>query len=60
MTIAQTDEPASRRPLRLWPGVLAAVLLLARFVAPFVVPIPGNVAVIGGLAGGFAVIVWWL
>ena len=39
MTIAQTAEPTSQKPLRLWPGVLAAVLVvLCRFVVPFVAP----------------------
>lgn len=28
MTIAQTNELTPRKPLRLWPGVVAAVLLL--------------------------------
>ena len=28
MTIAQTDEPTLQKPLRLWPGVVVAVLLL--------------------------------
>ncbi len=34
MPIAHTDEPTLRKPLRLWPGVLAVVLLwLAAVVA---------------------------
>ena len=60
MTIAQTDEP-KQRPLRLWPGVVAAVLLLlVRFVAP--IAVPGNMMfwVLGGLVGALAVGVWWL
>ncbi len=39
MTTAQTDQPATQKPLRLWPGVLAVVLQwLARFVLPVVIP----------------------
>jgi outer membrane protein assembly factor BamB len=50
-----------RKPLRLWPGVVAAVLLcVIRYVAPFVVPGAGLYAVLGGVACGLAVIVWWL
>ena len=60
MAIAPTDETSPRKPLRLWPGVLAAVLLLlVRFVAPAVEPETMIVAVIGGLAGGLAIVVWW-
>ena len=60
MTIAQTDEPTPQKPLRLWPGVLAAVLLLlVRFVVPIVVPEALMVGVIGGLVCGLAILVWW-
>ncbi|MFL6199079.1 MAG: PQQ-binding-like beta-propeller repeat protein [Thermoanaerobaculia bacterium] len=60
MTIAQTDASTPRKPLRLWPGVLAAVLLLLiRYVAPAVNPETMIFAVIGGLAGGLVIVVWW-
>jgi hypothetical protein len=52
MAIAQTDVPAPRKPLRLWPGVLAAVLLvLAWYVVPVVVPEAMVFGMIGGLVG---------
>ena len=61
MTTAHSNEPTPRKPLRLWPGVLAAALiLLVRFVAPLVVPDGGVIGMLGGLAGGLAVVVWWL
>jgi len=68
MTMNQTDEPTSRKPLRLWPGVTAALLLiLVRFVLPVAAPqaqlfgVDAQlVAVIGGLVGGVAVVAWWL
>ncbi len=57
----KTDEPTPRKPLRLWPGVVAAVLLVvARFVVPIVVPEAVMFAVIGALVGGLAIAVWWL
>ena len=60
MTIAQTDKPTPQKPLRLWPGVVAVVLQwLIRFGVPIVVPESGGAAILGGLAGGLAVIVWW-
>jgi outer membrane protein assembly factor BamB len=60
MTLTQKDE-RNRVPLRLWPGVAAVVLQwLIRFGVPAVVPETLAVAVIGGLAGGLAVLVWWV
>ena len=47
MTITQTDEPTSQKPLRLWPGVVAVVL---QWLLWYVVPI--GVTVSGGDSGG--------
>ena len=61
MTLAQTPEPISRKPLRLWPGVVLVILQwLIRFVVPVVKPDAMPYAVMGGLAFGLAVLVWWL
>ncbi len=61
MTTAQTDLPTPRKPLRLWPGVLAAVLLiLLRYVVPTVVPEGFVFGLIGGVACVLAIVVWWL
>ncbi len=61
MPIAQTDEPTLQKPLRLWPGVVAVMLQwLGWFVVPIVVPEAMTFGVLGGLAGGLAVILWWL
>ncbi len=62
MTIGQTDEPTPRKPLRLWPGVVAVVLQwLARFGVKAVVPgFKGfSLGAQGGLIGALAVAVWW-
>jgi outer membrane protein assembly factor BamB len=55
-----TGEPTPRKPLRLWPGVVAAVLCLVRYVVPIVVPDALLFAMIGGAIGVLAIVVWWL
>jgi outer membrane protein assembly factor BamB len=61
MTNAQIDSSTSQKPLRLWPGVVAgALLLLAMFVVPLVVPGGFGIAVVAGLIGSLVVLVWWL
>jgi outer membrane protein assembly factor BamB len=56
-----TVEPPGRKPLRLWPGVAAAVLLgLVRFVVPIVLPDAKMVAVLGGVVGGLFIVLWWV
>jgi outer membrane protein assembly factor BamB len=61
MTIAQTDALDARKPLRLWPGVAAAVLfLLVRFAVPLVMPEAAMLGVIGGIVTALAIVVWWV
>ncbi len=61
MSTAQTESRVPRKPLRLWPGVVAAVLLVSTWlVLPLVVAGTGGTAVLGGVAGGLAVLLWWL
>jgi outer membrane protein assembly factor BamB len=61
MGIAQTDKLTPQKPLRLWPGVVAVVLQwLAWLVVPLVAPEAALFGMLGGLAGGLAVLVWWL
>jgi outer membrane protein assembly factor BamB len=51
--------PASE-PLRLWPGVVIVILQwLVRFGLPVVAPEAMPYGVLGGLAGGLAIVVWW-
>jgi outer membrane protein assembly factor BamB len=58
-----SQEPANqptRRPLRLWPGVLlAASLVLFRLVVFIVAPGAPPVVFLGGLAVGLAIVLWW-
>ena len=59
--MTQINEPASRKPLRLWPGVTFVVLQwLLWFVVPVVAPEAGLVGMLGGIAGGLAIVLWWL
>src|SRR6185436_12918769 len=61
--MTETDQPASRKPLRLWPGVAAvAALCLLRFGVPAVSSgdIAGYIALSGELFGVLAVVGWWL
>ncbi|MEX1128854.1 MAG: PQQ-binding-like beta-propeller repeat protein [Vicinamibacterales bacterium] len=68
MITPQTAVTAPRKPLRLWPGVTVAVLLvLIRFVLPVVAPQAEFfgldaplLSMIGGLAGAGLILVWWL
>ncbi len=61
MTITQTDTPSSQKPLRLWPGVVIAVLLLlSMFVLPVIVPKALIFGMLGGLVGALAILVWWV
>ena len=62
MANAQTDEPTRQKPLRLWPGVVAAVLLALIWIGvPIVAPESeaGLIAVLGGFVGTLAIVVWW-
>ena len=61
MTLASTHDSAPRKPLRLWPGVTAVVLQwLGWLVFPIVAPDGGTLALLGALACGAVVFVWWL
>src|SRR5437867_11926171 len=61
MTTSQSAEPAPRKPLRLWPGVTVALLvLLVRFALPIVIPDAATLAIIGGVVGALLIAVWWL
>ena len=56
-----SESSTERRPLRLWPGVLIVALQwLIRFVVPIVAPDTLMYAVLAGLVGGVAVVIWWL
>ena len=61
MTPDPIGHPTARKPIRLWPGVVIVILLcLIRFVVPAVVPGAHVLGMLGGLAGGVLVILWWV
>lgn len=50
-----------RSPLRLWPGVAAAVLfLLSRFVVPVLMPEADAIAMLGSVIATVLILVWWV
>jgi len=57
----QTKEQTLHKPLRLWPGVVAAALLcVLRYIVPFVVPDGSLIGLIGALVCAVAILIWWL
>ena len=61
MSEIQSTPPLARTPIRLWPGVIAGVLLaLVRFVVPFVIPEGGILGMLGALVCALLILVWWL
>lgn len=60
MTTSQTDLPPSPQALRVWPGVVAVLVLCLLWLVPFVFNDAVMVAMMGGLACGLVVLVWWL
>jgi outer membrane protein assembly factor BamB len=59
--MSTTDSPTSRQPLRLWPGVAAAVLLcVLRYLIPAVLPRAFLFGVMAAVVCVLAIVVWWL
>jgi outer membrane protein assembly factor BamB len=50
-----------RKPLRLWPGVVIAILgLAARFAVPLVAPDDILITVLAGPVAALAIVLWWV
>jgi outer membrane protein assembly factor BamB len=61
MPMSPTDSSTPRKPLRLWPGVAAAVLLcVLRYVLPVVVPRAFLFGVMAAFVCVLAIVVWWV
>src|SRR3954451_6411154 len=64
----QNVVPSPRKPLRLWPGVaFAIVLVLGRYVTPPIAPdaeifsLPlGLIALFAGMLSAVGIVVWWV
>ena len=60
-TDARIDNPTTRKPLRLWPGlVLVVLLLLSMFVVPAVAPEAMIYGMLGGAVSALGILVWWV
>jgi hypothetical protein len=56
-----TQDSSVRKPLRLWPGVAAAaVLVVLRFIVPAVLPDGSSIGMLGAMAAGLLILLWWL
>lgn len=56
-----SDRAAAVKPVRLWPGVvLAILLLLAVLGAPMVLPEGALIGMLGGMAAAIAIVLWWV
>ena len=60
-TSPTTPTPPAGGPLRLWPGIAAALLVvLLRFVVPVFSSDAMGVGLIGAAAGALVIVLWWL
>src|ERR1700752_326769 len=64
MTINHTSESTFRKPIRLWPGVIAVVLQWLFWIVVPIIPMfgpdAGYFGLMGGVLCGLLAIVWWL
>ncbi len=61
MPTVQGLDRAARQPLRLWPGVIAAVVIvLGRYLAPFVLPDGEIYGLFAALGGSLVIVLWWM
>ncbi|HPG39384.1 MAG TPA: PQQ-binding-like beta-propeller repeat protein [bacterium] len=53
-------KPKQQKPVRLWPGLVMAILIvLFKILAPIVIPDALPIAVLGGALFGLLIIIWW-
>ena len=49
-----------QRPLRLWPGIAAAAVVIVGLLVTATLPVAADYSLIGTGVGVFAIILWWL
>ncbi len=61
MSTIETALATPRKPLRVWPGLIVVVLQwIGWFVVPAIFPQAAIVALLAGVIGGLAILIWWL
>ncbi|HET6979739.1 MAG TPA: PQQ-binding-like beta-propeller repeat protein [Pyrinomonadaceae bacterium] len=61
MSTIETALATPRKPIRVWPGVIAVALQwLGWFVVPALFPQATIVALLSAVIGGLAILLWWL
>src|SRR6185369_11758989 len=61
MSTLETALATPRKPLRVWPGLIVVLLQwVGWFVAPAIFPQATIVALLAGVIGGLAILIWWL
>jgi outer membrane protein assembly factor BamB len=61
MTMSHANDSTGRKPLRLWPGVATVVVQWLLFIGvPLATPDYAVFGMLGGVAGGAIVLLWWL
>lgn len=61
MSTFETALAAPRKPIRVWPGLIAVVpQWLGWFVVPAIFPQAAVVALFSGVIGGLIILLWWL
>jgi len=54
-----SEISSSRKPLRLWPGIVLAAIVIAA-IAPFMTQLLGINAMLVAVGGSLLILVWWL
>lgn len=60
MSTTKPKDPSRQKPLRLWPGIaLACILLFLRYLLPLFAPEALSFGILSGVAVGLLIMVWW-
>src|ERR1043165_1212739 len=61
MATTESALPTPRKPLRLWPGIVAVALQwIGWFLVPAILPQAVYIGLLAGVLGGLAILLWWL